>query len=146
MPSYNIFYSRIRNYFDGNELRLNILKAIYRVMPLITAVTYIAVLALLFVRHDARLIRATCYPCIVFVAASIFRKCYNRPRPYEGNDAIIPLISKEKRAVVSKQTCSVSSCYCISMLLCICASWNYHCGNICCNCHHKSNCRRTLSV
>lgn len=96
MPSYNIFYSRIRNYFDGNELRLNILKAIYRVMPLITAATYIAVLALLFVRHDARLIRATCYPCIVFVAASIFRKCYNRPRPYEGNDAIIPLISKDK--------------------------------------------------
>lgn len=97
MPSYNIFYSRIRNYFDGNELRLNILKAIYRVMPLITAATYIAVLALLFVRHDARLIRVTCYPCIVFVAASIFRKCYNRPRPYEGNDAIIPLISKDKK-------------------------------------------------
>ena len=56
-------------------------------MPLITAATYIAVLALLFVRHDARLIRA----------ASIFRKCYNRPRPYEGNDAIIPLISKDKK-------------------------------------------------
>lgn len=96
MSSYNIFYSHIRNYFKANESGLNILKALYRIMPMITAATYIAVLALLFISHDTRLIRAACYPCAVFVGASIFRKCCNRPRPYEGPDAIVPLIPKDK--------------------------------------------------
>ena len=103
---YVTFYNAIRQWFlQGPGGRMKTLKLLYRTIPLLIAASYIGCGFFVLLReHNLKLL--CCYlviPASFFAAASIFRKCFNRPRPYEDRQTadgresrIVPLIPKNK--------------------------------------------------
>lgn len=65
-------------------------------IPFVSYVMYPLLLVLQIMQGDARWVRALAAAGIPFIAVSIFRKLYNRPRPYEVFHCQ-PLIPKDKQ-------------------------------------------------
>ncbi len=56
-------------------------------------VVYPAMLVYVYLYHKVLLVKEISIPAVSFLLVSLFRKLYNRPRPYESG--IIPLITKD---------------------------------------------------
>lgn len=66
-----------------------------KIVTLSGYVMYPAILCILYWNHSSAILYYIIIPGISFVAVSVFRKVYNRPRPYE-NPQINTLTSRDK--------------------------------------------------
>lgn len=117
--SYRQKYEHVRTFFLKDKARLTALKFIYRTAPLVIAAVYILTAVWLLICMDSRLIIFTAAPFTVFMAASVIRRAVNKKRPYEGEDAVIPLIGKDKsgRSFPSRHALSAALIASFSMLI-----------------------------
>lgn len=67
-----------------------------RLITGVVFVAYPALLLYLLYTHDSFVIRAFFVPLISFIILSVFRRCFDAPRPYEVYD-IRPVIPKETK-------------------------------------------------
>ena len=108
--SYELRYIKISNWFQAKNYRMNLLKILYRYVPLIVAASYIYLIIWSFINADLNVtMRVILVPFIAFVTVSIMRKIFDRPRPYTKYQ-ITPLIRKNKvgESFPSRHTLSVS--------------------------------------
>lgn len=72
-----------------------VLNALDKGLVALIAVAYLATAAALVISCDARAIRFLLVPAVSFALVSVVRAHINAPRPYEGPDAIEPLVAKD---------------------------------------------------
>lgn len=78
---------------------LAVLKLVYKYLPYPVFVAYPSLLVYLFFQYgilNREFSRVLIVPAVVFLAVTLFRKEFNRPRPYEKYD-IEPIIRKDKK-------------------------------------------------
>lgn len=82
---------------------------LYKGIPFLIGMTYVALCGWLLYTSDSRFIRVIIVPAVTFAGVSIFRKVYNAPRPYEVMD-VKPRIPKDKKgqSFPSRHTVSAS--------------------------------------
>lgn len=112
MTDYEVFYNNIYNWFMKPATnRLKILKFIYKFIPYLTMLIYVFLLLYVFVllKEPYKLLKIIMVPFTAFVAVSLIRKLFNRPRPYTRFN-IKPLIAKEKsgESFPSRHTLSIT--------------------------------------
>ncbi len=90
------FYRKCEAFFKEKEIRLDILKFLYKALPVLEAVIYCGLIIYSFVKEDYLMFtKCIVVPATAFVVVSIFRKLIDSPRPYTKYD-ITPLINKDK--------------------------------------------------
>ena len=90
------FYRKCEAFFKEKQIRFDILKFLYKVLPVLEAVVYCGLIIYSFVKEDYLMFtKCIVVPATAFVVVSIFRKLIDSPRPYTKND-ITPLINKDK--------------------------------------------------
>ncbi|MDD6797336.1 MAG: phosphatase PAP2 family protein [Clostridia bacterium] len=94
---YKAMYEPVRLWFEKDRRRVTILKFFYKAVPLVIAAIYILIAAWLLLNADLRLAVFIGVPCAVFFIVSLIRKLFDRERPYEGENAVIPVIAKDKK-------------------------------------------------
>lgn len=94
--NYNDFYLKITKPFKEHITLLKVLKVLYYIVPVITALIYFyIIIATYFTRDIYACIKTILIPFVTFVAVTIFRKIVNSDRPYT-RDNITPLIPRDK--------------------------------------------------
>ena len=90
------FYRKCEAFFKEKQIRFDILKFLYKVLPVLEAAVYCGLIIYSFVKEDyLMLTKCIVVPATAFVVGSIFRKLIDSPRPYTTYD-ITPLINKDK--------------------------------------------------
>lgn len=90
------FYRKCEAFFKEKQIRFDILKFLYKVLPVLEAAVYCGLIIYSFVKEDyLMLTKCIVVPATAFVVVSIFRKLIGSPRPYTKYD-ITPLINKDK--------------------------------------------------
>lgn len=109
--SYRDFYEPIQTFFNKKPKRVAILKFVYKALPLSAAAAYAAGAAVLWLDGDSKITEFIIIPFAVLLAASCVRAVIDRKRPYEGNDAIKPLIKKDRhgQSFPSRHTLSAAA-------------------------------------
>ena len=87
------FYRKCEAFFKEKQIRFDILKFLYKVLPVLEAAVYCGLIIYSFVKEDyLMLTKCIVVPATAFVVVSIFRKLIDSPRPYTKYD-ITPLIN-----------------------------------------------------
>lgn len=90
------FYRKCEAFFKEKQIRFDILKFLYKVLPVLEAAVYCGLIIYSFVKEDYLMFtKCIVVPATAFVVVSIFRKSIDSPRPYTKYD-ITPLINKDK--------------------------------------------------
>ena len=89
-------YEALSRPFRGRPGGVQSLKAANRCLTLSCYLLYPGLLLWALATGDPRLPRLVLVPAISFGAVSLFRRVWNRPRPYEVLD-IVPLIPRNKK-------------------------------------------------
>ena len=90
------FYRKCEAFFKEKQIRFDILKFLYKVLPVLEAAVYCGLIIYSFVKEDyLMLTKCIVVPATAFVVVSIFRKLIDSRRPYTKYD-ITPLINKDK--------------------------------------------------
>lgn len=90
------FYRKCEAFFKEKQIRFDILKFLYKVLPVLEAAVYCGLIIYSFVKEDYLMFtKCIVVPATAFVVVSIFRKLIDSPRPYTNYD-ITPLINKDK--------------------------------------------------
>jgi phosphatidylglycerophosphatase B len=90
------FYRKCEAFFKEKQIRFDILKFLYKVLPVLEAAVYCGLIIYSFVKEDyLMLTKCIVVPATAFVVVSIFRKLIDSSRPYTKYD-ITPLINKDK--------------------------------------------------
>lgn len=89
-------YEALSRPFRDNPVLTKGVLTLNFLIPLVCYVMYPLLLVLQIMQGDAQWIRTLAATGIPFIAVSIFRKLYNRPRPYEVF-GYRPLIPKDKQ-------------------------------------------------
>lgn len=92
-------YAKISNWFRDNEKRMKILNILYKGLPIVTMIEYVALVIFeIFQGKDKleEIIRVIIVPLITFGICTAARKVVNEKRPYEAMN-ITPLIKKDKK-------------------------------------------------
>lgn len=90
------FYRKCEAFFKEKQIRFDILKFLYKVLPVLEAAVYCGLIIYSFVKEDYLMFtKCIVVPAKAFVVVSIFRKLIDSPRPYTKYD-ITPLINKDK--------------------------------------------------
>ncbi len=94
--NYSDFYDSITSDLQRHPRAKTIICHLNSLLVLLMYAAYSALLLMLLVHRDARLLYCIAIPAISFVLLSIIRKLINRPRPYE-TWTITPMIPKDTR-------------------------------------------------
>jgi membrane-associated phospholipid phosphatase len=94
--NYQDLYNKWTQPFLNHPLALNLCRTLNRIFTLIPFLMYPALLIVLWMQRDSRLLRIICVPAMSFLVLSIVRRAVNRSRPYESWD-IEPLIIKKTK-------------------------------------------------
>lgn len=90
------FYRKCEAFFKEKQIRFDILKFLYKVLPVLEAAVYCGLIIYSFVKEDYLMFtKCIVVPATAFVVVSIFRKLIDSPRPYTKY-GITPLINKDK--------------------------------------------------
>lgn len=90
------FYRKCEAFFKEKQIRFDILKFLYKVLPVLEAAVYCGLIIYSFVKEDYLMFtKCIVVPATAFVVVSIFRKLIDSLRPYTKYD-ITPLINKDK--------------------------------------------------
>ena len=90
------FYRKCEAFFKEKQIRFDILKFLYKVLPVLEAAVYCGLIIYSFVKEDYLMFtKCIVVPATAFVVVSIFRKLIDSPRPYTKY-YITPLINKDK--------------------------------------------------
>ena len=90
------FYRKCEAFFKEKQIRFDILKFLYKVLPVLEAAVYCGLIIYSFVKEDYLMFtKCIVVPATAFVVVSILRKLIDSPRPYTKYD-ITPLINKDK--------------------------------------------------
>lgn len=102
LTGYEKRYNAVYNYLDTHKALKNILLLLYKVLPYVTALSYMVLIVLCArskstiatpnVFITAKLILA---PLTSFIFVSFIRKCLDSPRPYTKYN-ITPIVKKDK--------------------------------------------------
>lgn len=76
-------YIKILNHFKKNKLQYNILKIIYKLLPICVVAFYCLLVLYTFIWQFESLIKVICIPAMVLIIITVLRKVINRQRPYE---------------------------------------------------------------
>ena len=90
------FYRKCEAFFKEKQIRFDILKFLYKVLPVLEAAVYCGLIIYSFAKEDYLMFtKCIVVPATAFVVVSIFTKLIDSPRPYTKYD-ITPLINKDK--------------------------------------------------
>ena len=90
------FYRKCEAFFKEKQIRFDILKFLYKVLPVLEAAVYCGLIIYSFVKEDYLMFtKCIVVPATAFVVVSIFRNFIDSPRPYTKYE-ITPLINKDK--------------------------------------------------
>lgn len=87
-------YDKITSYFTAHPGLLKLLRYSNSALTGLVYIAYPALIVLLALRHDPRLVRVLVIPATVFGSVTLLRLVINAPRPYEKL-SITPLITRE---------------------------------------------------
>ena len=77
------FYRKCEAFFKEKQIRFDILKFLYKELPVLEAAVYCGLIIYSFVKEDyLMLTKCIVVPATAFVVVSIFRKLIDSPRPY----------------------------------------------------------------
>ena len=111
-------YNKIYNWFNADEKRLKIFKTIYKILPYLVVLGYIAVIISELVTGEKEgILKVLLVPAVTFLLCTVMRKLINKKRPYEILN-ITPIIKKDKkgqsfpsRHMLSASVIAVSALY-----------------------------------
>ena len=92
-------YKRIGEFFGRHSNMCAVLKFVYKYLPYPVFVAYPSLLAYLFFQYgilSREFSRVLIVPAVVFFAVTLFRKIFDRQRPYDKYD-IEPIVHKDKK-------------------------------------------------
>lgn len=91
-------YKRIGEFFGQHSFMLAVLKLVYKYLPYPVFVAYPSLLVYLFFQYgilSEEFLRVLIIPAAVFLSVTLFRKIFDRQRPYEKYD-FKPIVNKDK--------------------------------------------------
>lgn len=91
---YAEWYTKITENLRTPE-KIHCIQVLDKVLTGTMYAVYPALLVYVYLYHKVLLVREISIPAVSFLLVSLFRKLYNRPRPYESG--IIPLITKDTK-------------------------------------------------
>lgn len=91
-------YGKIRAWFLIKGYRLNLLKFVYKVLPIFVFIGYPLLLIYLIITGSGKLLQCITVPLGVFVSVTVLRKFINAARPYERLE-IQPLMVKDTKGL-----------------------------------------------
>lgn len=91
-------YGKIRAWFLTKDYRFNLLKFVYKILPIFVFIGYPLLLVYLIVIGSGKLLQCITVPLGVFVSVTVLRKFINAARPYERLD-IQPLMAKDTKGL-----------------------------------------------
>lgn len=91
-------FEKISGWLNAKPYRFNILKFIYKVLPIFVFVGYPILLLYLLLTHSPKLLRCITVPLGVFVTVTLIRKFIDAQRPYEKL-GITPLMAKDTKGL-----------------------------------------------
>jgi membrane-associated phospholipid phosphatase len=94
--NYQALYKKWTQPFLNHPLVLKLCRTFNRIFTLIPFLMYPALLIVLWIQRDSRILKIICVPAMSFIILSVVRRAINRSRPYERWD-IKPLIIKKKK-------------------------------------------------
>ena len=110
------FYRKCEAFFKEKQIRFDILKFLYKVLPVLEAAVYCGLIIYSFVKEDYLMFtKCIVVPATAFVVVSIFRKLID-----------------------SEQTYIICISYNNDGILCIFSGWNCTCCYVIDNCNNKS--------
>lgn len=89
-------YEAVRAWIVKTRFRRACFTFVYKILPYFVFAGYAALLGVLFIRRDERLLRCIAVPLFMFATLSAARRLLDRPRPYERFD-ITPIFPKNKK-------------------------------------------------
>lgn len=89
---YAEWYTKITENLRTPE-KIHCIQVLDKVLTGTMYAVYPALLVYVYLYHKVLLVREISIPAVSFLLVSLFRKLYNRPRPYESG--ILPLITKD---------------------------------------------------
>lgn len=92
-------YKRIGEFFGRHSVMCAALKLVYKYLPYPVFVAYPSLLVYLFFQYgilSREFSRVLIVPAVVFLGVTLFRKVFDRQRPYEKFD-IEPIVHKDKK-------------------------------------------------
>ncbi len=99
-------YQTILSFIKGKPILKNIIVLACEWLPKVTMIIYGYVLVNVFIYTQHSILKVICIPAIAFLITTVFRKLYNRRRPYEKY-AIEPLfMHKSGESFPSRHTTS----------------------------------------
>lgn len=103
-------FEKRRAWFTSHPAALRALKFLNSALPAVVYAAYPTLLAVLYFKGDARLLRILAVPAAAFVAVSLARKLFDFPRPIEAL-GIEPMSDKKKKSdsFPSRHAASASS-------------------------------------
>lgn len=104
-------YLKIRKWFSNHKISFGLMMLCYRVLPIITALSYVVLLLTELVYNDLfseKFLKVLLVPAGTFLLITVIRSILNFPRPYEKYD-IKPLMKKDTKghSFPSRHTSSV---------------------------------------
>lgn len=94
MLEYYKNYQKISDFFLSHDKLFYIFKIIYKYLPKIFMLIYALTLVYIYEIRNMWVIRDFLITLMAFIIGTVIRHIINRKRPYEGENAIIPLIRK----------------------------------------------------
>lgn len=94
--SYRQTYEKISAPFRASENAMHMVRLTDHILTYMMYVLYPVLLVILFVTHDAHLLKAVLIPGTGFVLVTLIRRLINRPRPYAAYQ-IPAIIHKDKQ-------------------------------------------------
>lgn len=76
-------YEKMVSFFKNNKIYKNILKFFYKVFPIIIFISYGILIIYSFITKNNKLLKIIVVPLCTFMVVTIFRKIFNRQRPYQ---------------------------------------------------------------
>lgn len=89
-------YEKIRSWINKFDNGVEVINIINKISTSLVYLIYPIILLILIFNGDQSFWRILFVPAISFILLSLFRKCFNAPRPYEVLD-IQPIIKKDTR-------------------------------------------------
>lgn len=89
-------YEKIRSWINKFDNGVEVINIINKISTSLVYLIYPIILLILIFNRDQSFWRILFVPAISFILLSLFRKCFNAPRPYEVLD-IQPIIKKDTR-------------------------------------------------
>lgn len=89
-------YIKLTGAIRSNPKKIGLVQKINRILTGIVFLGYPLYLLILVIKGQTFVLRAVLVPFLSFLAVTIFRKCFNAPRPYEKY-GVPPVLKKDTR-------------------------------------------------